>query len=291
MSIDVLQEKIRKLKNPIVLDLTVLPEHIPEHIRLSGSAVESYVRFCCELMEGMKGIIPAVRFCFDQFALMGAEGLDALSKLMKIARQSGFYVILDSTEILTPWGADRAAAAFFGEDSPYDCDGLVISPYIGTDAVKPFIPYCKDGKKDLFLAVRAPTKSAAELQDLLTGTRHVHTAAVDLFSRQGETILGRCGYSHLCALASAGAASSLSNLRGKYKRLFLLVDGIDYPSGNAKNCSYAFDRMGHGAAVCAGPSITAAWLAEQTDGADFVVQAVQAVQRLKKNLNRYFTII
>jgi hypothetical protein len=80
-------------------------------------------------------------------------------------------------------------------------------------------------------------------------------------------------------------------LRSKYKRMFLLVDGLDYPGGNAKICSYGFDQFGHGAAVSVGPEITAAWVAEQTDGLDFVQQAVKSAERIKGNLARYTSIL
>jgi hypothetical protein len=51
--------------------------------------------------------------------------------------------------------------------------------------------------------------------------------------------------------------------------------------------------MGHGAAVCASTSVTAAWLDEETDGdgADYIERAMQAAQKLKKNLLRYVSII
>lgn len=291
MSIDALQEKIRKLKNPLVVDFSVLPEHIPFHIRESVDALEAYDRFCRELMQGLKGAVGAVRYSFGHLALMGEGGLRVLSGLLNTAHNLGYYVILDAAEVLTPWAADRAASAYFGADSAYPCDGLIVSPYIGSDAIKPFLPYCKDEAKDLFLAVRTPNKSASELQDLLTGTRHVYTAVADLTSRYGDAIFGKCGYSRVCALTSAGAAGVLAELRGKYQRMFLLVDGLDYPSGNAKNCSFAFDRLGHGAAVCAGPAVTAAWYAAETDGTDYVQQAVQSVERIRKNFSRYFTIV
>jgi len=93
------------------------------------------------------------------------------------------------------------------------------------------------------------------------------------------------------ALVSAGAAQSLKTLRTKYNRMYLLVDGLDYPSANAKNCSNAFDRFGYGAVVCAGPSVTAAWKEAQSDGKDYVVQAIQAAERMKKNICRYITIL
>ena len=288
MAIDVLQDKIRKRKNALVVDFSLPMEQLPPHLQ-GMEPVAAFTQFCKELMAGLKGKIAGVRFSFGQFALMGDGGLSALSELLTLAHTQDYYVLLDSSEVLTPWAADRAAAAFFGENSRFFCDGLIVSPYIGTDAIKPFVPYCKDSRKDLFMAVRTPNKSAAELQDLLTGTRLVHTAAVDLLLRQGESILGRCGYSHIGALACAG--SSLSNLRTKYKRLFLLVDGYDYPSGNAKNASLGFDGLGHGAAICVGPAVTAAWLTEETDGLDYAEQAVIAAERIQKNIVRYVTIM
>lgn len=291
MSVDALQERIRKLKNPMVLDLTVQTEQIPPHIRQGASVEAAYESFCMELMERLKDAIPAVRFSFGQMALMGERGLEVLAKLLHSAKELGYYVLLDSSEILTPWGADRAAEGFWGVNARYACDGLILSPYIGTDAVKPFLPYCREGKHSAFFAVRTPNKSASDPQDLLTGGRHVYTAAADLLARFGDSMIGRCGFSNICALVSATSAGSLTELRIKYKRMFLLVDGCDYPSGNIKNCSLAFDRFGHGAAVCVGPSVTAAWCAEETDGTDHAEQAAKAVKRIRKNINRYVTVI
>jgi len=181
------------------------------------------------------------------------------------------------------------ADILFGTDT-YPCDGVLISPYIGSDAIKPFLPYCK-ADKDLFVVVRSANKSAMELQDLMTGTRLVHTAAMDIVSRYGENIFGKNGYSRVCACISAGAPNSIRTIRNAYKYTFLLVEGLEYPSGNHKNCSFAFDRFGYGAVVCAGTSITAAWKENETDGTDFVAQAVDAADRMKKNLSRYVTIL
>ena len=289
MSIDKLHDKIRKMRNPAMLDLTVTPQTIPTHISQQGSVVENYTIFCRELMNGLKDRMPAVRFRFDTFALMGAEGLNTLVSLLNEAEKLGYYVLLDAPAILTPEDAQMTADAIFGADT-YPCDGLLISPYIGSDAVKPFVPYCK-ADKDLFVVVRSANKSAVELQDLMTGSRLVHTAAMDVVSRHGENIFGKNGYSRICACVSAGAPSSIQSIRSGYKYAFLLVDGLEYPSGNFKNCSYAFDRFGYGAVVCAGTSITAAWKENGTDGKDFVTQAVDAADRMKKNLSRYVTIL
>lgn len=291
MSIDLLQDKIRKMKNPSVIDFGIKEDSLPEHlIQQEGSFVNAYGRFCRELMADLQDIVPAVRFPFDAFALLGCEGLAMLQNLLREAKELGFYVILDGPSILSPWGADRTADAVF-EKEAFSCDGLILSPYIGSDCLKPFLAHCKDHDKAVFLVVRSPNKSASELQDLLTGTRHVYNAAAEIAGRFGESLLGKSGYSHIAAAASAGSSEILRTLRAKHNRTFLLVDGLDYPSGNAKNCSHAFDRFGHGAVVSAGPSVTAAWKEGETCGENYISDARQAAERMKKNLTRYINIL
>ena len=291
MSMDFLHDKIRKLKNPAVVDFSIKADSIPPHLlEEEGSLVKAYSRFCKELMQQLKGAVPAVRFSFGAFALLGGEGVEVLKQLLIEAKEMEYYVMLDCPEILSPWAADRAVEQIFAENA-YPCDALIITSFIGSDGIKPFLPFCKDGSKALFVVVRSPNKSAAELQDLLTGSRMAHIAASELINRMGETMLSKCGYSRVGIAASAGAPDSLRNLRTRHNRMFLLVDGLDYPSGNAKNCSFAFDRFGYGAVVCAGPSITAAWKEAQTDGNDYLEQAQRAVERMKKNISRYVTIL
>lgn len=291
MSIDILHDKIRKFKNPSMIDFGIKADAIPSHIlQEEGNYLSAYTRFCRELLDGLKDIVPAVRFNFDAFALLGADGICALTDLLRQAGKHGYYVLLDGPEVLSPWGADRAAEMIFSTEN-FPCDGLLINPYIGSDAVKPFLPYCKDKIKDLFVIVRSPNKSALELQDLYTGSRLVHSATAEMVNRLGENLYGKCGYSRLGALVSAGSPTSLRTLRGGYNRMFLIVDGLDYPSGNYKNASLAFDRFGYGGVVCAGPSITAAWKESDGNGEDYISYARKAAENMKKNLLRYITIL
>lgn len=292
MSVDVLQEKIRKLKNPSVVDLTVDPSRLPPHIlEVCASPVAALELFCKELMGALKGVVPALRFGFGAFGLLGSEGMQVLEKLLRHAHELGFYVLLDAPEILSPWFAELTAQNILGEGSRFFCDGLLVSAYGGSDIWKPFLPYCKDGKKDLFVVVRTANKSAPELQDLLAGSRLVHVAAADHVNRYGADTIGKSGYSRVGIAAAASAADSLRTLRTKYPRLFLMLDGYDYPNANAKNCSFAFDRLGHGAVVCAGRSVTCAWEQSESDGSDYLDQAVAAAQKMKKNLTRYVTVL
>ena len=286
MSVDVLQEKIRKTKNPSVLELNFTLDDLPAGYE---KTTVGYCAYCRDLLDVLKGIVPAVRFSFSAFALNGAFSL--MKTVMGYASEQGFYVLLDAPEILSPAAAKLTAETLLGEESGYACDGLVVSGYLGSDVIKPFLPYCKKQQKDIFVVVRTANKSAPELQDLLSGTRLVHAAAADHVNRYGADTAGKFGYTRVGVLTAASAADSLRSLRMKYPKLFFLVDGYDYPNANAKNCSFAFDKYGHGAAVCSGAGISCAWKEAGSDGSDFADHAKAAAERMKKNLTRYVTIL
>ena len=292
MSIDKLQEKIRKFKNPSVVEFNVLPEHIPPHIPERNTYFPvGYEYFCTELMKGLKTTVPAVRFSLSAMSLYGADGILCLKNLLNTARVLGYYILLDVPDATGPLDAKRNAELLFHEGcAQLEFDGLVTGAYIGSDGLRPYCEKLKDCDKDIFVQVRTGNKSAAELQDLLTGSRLVHIAAADVVNRLAEPLVGRSGYSRVAAVAAASAPDSLKQLRSKYKSLFLLLDGYDYPSANAKNCSFAFDNLGHGAIACAGVSITAAWQNDPAREQEFVELAVEAAERMRKNLTRYVMI-
>ena len=290
MSIDKMQDKIRKLKNPSMISWILNPDQVPANTR-TGDDLGDWHHYCKTVMNGLKGLVPAMRFDFASFAVRGAAGVELLTSVLKDAGQMGYYVLLDAPEVLSAASAELVAAGILGENSQFPCDGVVLSTYLGSDVLKPFLSYCGGKEKDLFCVVRTGNRSAAELQDLLTGTRLVHHVAADMVNRCGKDYFGQTKYSRVAALASAGSAESLRSLRSKFPNLFLLVDGYDYPGANAKNCSQAFDKFGHGAAVCAADSVTAAWRQTESDGSDYLELAVAAAERMKKNLTRYLTIL
>ena len=285
---DKLQEKIRKLKNPSIVDLSMFSQELPPHIlQASDSTAQAYQTTAEALLTALRDVVPALRFRWSNFSLQGTEWIAALYAVMQKAKELGYYVILDAPEALCSSDASLGADMLSG----YPCDGYVLTAYAGSDVIKPYAVKCKENNKDLFVVLRSANKSAAELQDLLTGSRLVHMAAADVLYRIGESAFSACGYSKIGGVAAATAPDGVRTLRAKYPQLFLLIDGYDYTGANAKNCSYAFDQLGHGAAACARGSITAAWLEAQTDGTDFENLAVEAAKRMRNNLTRYTTIL
>lgn len=292
MSIDKLQEKIRKLKNPTMLGFCVQWDKIPPHIlEEERNEILAYDRFCRELLDGLRGRIPAVRFNMGYFSLLGPDGLFLLGRMTEYAKSKDYYVLMDAPECLSKQAADWSVKHLFSQQCLWQFDGLAVSAYAGSDVLKPYVDALKASGKDLFVLLRSANKSAPELQDLLTGSRLVHMAAADIVNRFCEPLAGRSGYSQVAAIAPANGTDVLKKLRSRYQHMFLLLDGYDYPNANAKTCSYAFDKLGHGAIACAGPGITAAWNTDGSDGTDYVEHAVEAAERMKKNLLHYTTVL
>ena len=292
MSMDRLLDKIRKTKNPSVIDFDITKEQLPPHLlAVEGSFEKAYGRFCIELMEGLRGFVPAVKFNFTGFALLGTEGLVTLSRVLDYGRRLGYYVILEVPEALSAQRAMSNSGLILNDDNQWPCDGILISAYIGSDAIKPYAQRLEESGKTLFVAVRTGNRSAMELQDLLTGGRNVYDAKADVVNRYKNTQASKSGYDRIALVGPGSSASILHKLREKYKNLFILIDGYDYPNANAKNCAQAMDKLGHGAAACGGTSVIAAWKEAGNDGTDYVTDARTAAERMKKNLTRYVTVL
>lgn len=292
MSVDLLQDKIRKTKNPSVVDLNMLPEHIPPQIRGEEETFpRAWERYGKSILQGLKGLVPAVRFSLPSAAVYGVEGVCALAELLRTAKEMGYYVLLDCPNAFSAMDAQRYADELFAEDSPYLFDGLILSAYIGSDALRPLSQRLADTNKSLFVLVRTANRSAQDLQDLLTGSRLVHMATADIVSRFAQPLMGRKAYSLIGVVSAANSATVAKNLRSKYPHMFQLLEGYDASGGNAKNCAGAFDRLGFGAAVCAGVSVTAAWQDETQTEETYLDAAKDALERMKRNLARYVTIL
>ena len=282
MSMDVLKNKIRKLRNPSALTIAPTLDTLPP----AYGGVSGMGEYCRKSLEALKGVLPAVKVSFSHFSLLGAEGLQELQSVLDAAKKLGFYVILDWQRQEDEVSA-KAAAKLLLSDELWKCDAVVLSAYPGSASVKPYIQEANAEKKDVFVVLKTAGKSGSELQDLQTGGRTVYTAGADLLAKWGDPAVERCGYSRVAAVGNASHMASLKVLREKYPRLFLLVDGLEAGNANARNASFAFDRMGYGALVCS--NLLTAWIENPEN--DPVEEVVNAAQKMKRNISTYVTVL
>ena len=97
MSFDVLQEKIRGMKNPTVAGLDARLEYVPPHIRAEmidaygltrKAAAEAIYTFNCGLMDALSDIVPAVKPQAAYYENLGWEGMEMLERTIRYSRGS-----------------------------------------------------------------------------------------------------------------------------------------------------------------------------------------------------------
>ncbi len=304
MSIDVLQAKIRKTKNPSMICIAPSVLDLPMAVKDAAhaqygdtlrAAAEGYRQFSIGILDALKDIVPAVSIVSGAFAALGSDGVAAMEDVLAHARSLGYYVLLDLMRADVALNAEAMARACFGKIqvgeqafTPYACDGVLMTGYLGSDSVKPFTEYCSDGK-NVFVIARSSNKSAREVQDLLSGDRVVYQVMADLAMRWSLDRFGKFGYAEIGIAAAATNPGVLRSLREKYDRLFFLVPGYGTQGGSAKDVQYAFDKLGHGAAVMAGRSILYAW--QRQESGDYRQCARDAALKMREQILGYVTVL
>ena len=306
MSIDVLQKRIRKLKTPIMVGLDPARELIPPELLTECEArlgvgpeaeAEAYLLFCKRILDALKKIVPAVKVQSACFEALGWQGVKAMQEVLSYAKKLGFYVLLETMRSDVGHIAALSAESVFGglqygdkRVFPYPCDGLVLNGYLGSDGIRPYLPYLLgEDAKNLFIVVKSSNKSSSEVQDLISGDRVIHTAMADLTLRWSTDLFGKCGYGEVGAVVGLSNPRAIQALRKRYESLFFLVPGYGAQGGVAKHASYAFDRLGHGAIICASRSILGAW--REQPGIDWPEASIEAVDKMKRQLESYVTVL
>lgn len=308
MSFDVLQEKIREMKNPTVAGLDARLEYVPPHIRAEmieaygetrKAAAEAIYTFNCGLMDALADIVPAVKPQAAYYENLGWEGMEMLERTIQYAKQKGFFVIADIKRGDIGSTATAYAEGWLGKTTVgesklagFDADCVTVNGYMGSDAVKPFLTVAEEEDKCLFVLVRTSNPSAVELQDMVAGDRVVYTVMAELVERWGKGTQGsKYGFSRVGAVTGATYPSDLRRLRKQMPNTFFLVPGYGAQGGTAEDVAYAFDPYGRGAIVNSSRGIMCAWQKTGQDGRDYAEAARQAALAMRDDIRAVTPIL
>ena len=196
---DVLQDKIRAMKNPTVAGLDARIEYVPEHIRKAAyekhgvgleGAVEAIWQFNVGLIDALCDVVPSVKPQTAYYENMGWRGMEMLERTIQYAKGKGLYVIADIKR-----GDIGSTAAAYSEGwltgakiegqvfKSFDPDCITISGYMGSDSIKPFLDAAISEDKCVFVLVKTSNPGSGELQDIVAGDRQVYEVIGDLNER------------------------------------------------------------------------------------------------------------
>ena len=306
MGIDVLQEKIRAMKNPSMVGLdpilsllprSVLEEAYREHGQTLKGAAEAYRVFCFGILDALREVVPAVKIQTGCFQALGHEGVAAMEQVIQYAKDLDYYVLMDTMRGDIDCTAQALAESYFGGVTvgdntylPYPCDAVMTNSYLGSDGIMPFTKFCKQGK-NVFLLAKTSNSSSREVQDLLCGGRIVYQVILDLAMRWSNDMIGKNGYSEIAVAVSGKHPEVLREMRRQYEHLFFLIPGYGAQGANARDVQHGFDRYGHGAVVCSGRGILYAFRKSGNEDADYKIAAVEAAERMRDQITIFVNVL
>lgn len=238
----------------------------------AGDAVAAFSRI---VVGAVRGRVAAVKPQVAFFEQLGAPGWAALEETCRAARDAGLLVVADAKRGDIASTARAYAAAALDPDGPLGADALTVNPWLGPDTLEPYLPWCREAGRGLFVLLRTSNPESARYQ--LAGDPPVARLLADDLRRIGAGLVGESGLSSVGAVVASGAAGA--RVRAWLPDAWFLVPGVGAQGGTAEQALAGARPDGLGALVVAARSVTfppegaardeydddpGAWMARQT---------------------------
>jgi orotidine-5'-phosphate decarboxylase len=262
---DRLFDSVRARQGPLCVGLDPVLERIPPEIRSAASektrdphaaGAAAIGRFCRRVLDVVHEHAACVKIQMAFFELHGHHGIREAGEVVRHARALGLPVIGDlkrgdiGSTVAAFAGAYLAEEPGDGERSFPAFDAITVNPYMGTDAIAPYLPICRASGKGLFVLVRTSNPSSGEIQDLEAGGEPVFHHVARLVARWGGgDLAGESGWSAVGAVVGATFPEELARARSLMPHAPFLVPGVGAQGATAADVAQAFGRDGLGAIV------------------------------------------
>jgi orotidine-5'-phosphate decarboxylase len=263
-SLDRLRQRVAAVGAPLCIGIDPHPDRLPAGLSPDANGIERFVR---GLLEVVSEHAAAIKLNVAFYEALGSAGWRVLERI-RAEIPAELFCILDGKRGDIGSTAERYAAGLLGHLAG---DAVTVSPYLGEDAVEPFLAY--PGRM-VYLLARTSNSSAAQLQGLTADGRplfeHVALWAAERWPD------GRVGL-----VVGATAPAELERIRSIAPVPAFLVPGVGQQGGDL----IAAVRYCHGRAAPGLVSISRG-ISEASSGSDWQeaarAAAKDALQRMRE---------
>jgi orotidine-5'-phosphate decarboxylase len=285
---DRLADAVGRKRSQLVVGLDPRPELLP--VELRGETVlgrsetaAACTRFCCGIIDAVGPYVVGVKPQLAFFEALGADGARAFEEVCEFAREADLLVIADGKRGDVPSTARAYAAAYLEprEERPPLADALTVNPYVGEDALEPFLAACRRDGAGIFCLVRT-SNSAVEIQDVtLSDGRLLWQHVAGLVGDWGEGLIGDCGLSSVGAVVGATHPREVGEARRIAPKAILLLPGIGAQGATPAEVARAFTSGPASALVTVSRTLTYAYRGSDED---WRAAATQEAARLRREV-------
>jgi orotidine 5'-phosphate decarboxylase subfamily 2 len=226
--LDRLRQRLERLQAPLCLGIDPHPDALPDDLPRDVQGIEIFAR---GLLEAAGPAAVAIKVNVAFFEAFGSAGWAALERLRGDVPNDQ-PLILDAKRGDIGSTAERQAASLFGG---LDADGVTLSPYLGEDAIAPFLAY---PDRLIYVLARTSNPSAGTVQDLPVerdrAARAVHEEVAAWVARRWPE--PRVGL-----VVGATAPGELASLRRLVPEPAFLVPGIGAQGGDLEAAVRAYN--------------------------------------------------
>jgi orotidine-5'-phosphate decarboxylase len=249
----------------LCVGLDVVLESLPAGVPRTPSGV---VEFNRAIVEATADLVCAYKPNLAFYEALGPAGLDALLKTRELIPPS-IPVIADAKRGDVGHTAAAYARALF---DVYCFDAITASPYLGRDALEPFLDYADRG---VFVLCRTSNPGARDLQDLLVGGEPLYRVVARLVTQWDRH--GNAGL-----VVGATYPREIAEVRAIAPLMPLLIPGVGAQAGDlAAAVRAGVDSSGELAVINSSRKILFA-----SAGGDYAMAAREAATALRDEINR-----
>jgi orotidine-5'-phosphate decarboxylase len=244
-------------------------------------AGQTLIRFCCEIVEACANSVCAIKPQLAFFEARGTDGMRALAEVIALARRLGLLTVADAKRGDIGSTSAAYAEAFLG-DGDFGCDAATVNPYLGSDAIAPFVTRVRAGR-GIFVLVKTSNPSSGEFQDREADGAPLWELVARRVEGWGGDFVGPSGLSPVGAVIGATYPQHAARARELMPHATVLVPGYGAQGGNAADAVRAARKDGSGILVNASRSLMYAYL--KRPGSAPAQAAAAAAEAMRMELN------
>lgn len=304
MFADQLTARIHQLSNPSVVGLDPRLDQLPRFLleealetygETAEGVAEALLSFNIGIIDAIADLVPAVKLQIAFYECYGYEGIRAYQETLDYAKEKGLLVIGDAKRNDIGSTAEAYAEGHLGKvdvfgqkQAIFDVDALTVTPYLGTDGIRPFVDVCEREGKGIFVLVRTSNPSADEIQGQPLGDHLMDEHVASLVEGWGREVIGNSGFSAVGAVVGATYPEEARHLRNLMPHQIFLVPGYGAQGAGAEEVRPCFHENGTGALVNSSRGIIFAYQKTGQPEEAYAQAARQAALKMKEDLQQLF---
>jgi orotidine-5'-phosphate decarboxylase len=235
-----LVDAARRKESVLVAGLDPMPSRFPEELR-SIPETEATLTFCLGILEAVEPYVAAVKLQAAFFERLGPAGMGIYADLIQAATDLGLPAIADVKRGDIGPVAAAYAAAHLGV---YGATCVTVNPYMGEDAVLPFLEEARRRNGGVFVLVATSNPSSREVQE--TTDPPLFEVVASLVVRLGKPA---GDYPDAGAVVGVTRPEIGNRVRGLLPEALFLSPGYGAQGGDASGVRPLLDRRGGGVLV------------------------------------------